>query len=114
MARVKRGKTKRKKREKLLKETKGYRWGRKTKYKAAKEAVLHAWTHSYRDRKKKKRNFRRLWQTQINAACRKNNLSYSKFIAGLKKKKIELDRKVLAEIAQKSPAAFKKIVDEIK
>ena len=78
MARVKRGKTAQKRRKSLLKHTKGFRWGRKSKYRAAKEALLHAWSHAFRDRKKKKGNFRRLWQIQINAACKKLGISYSK------------------------------------
>ena len=80
----------------------------------AKDALRHAWTFSYRDRKVKKRNFRQLWQLQINAACRELGINYSRFINGLKKKKIELDRKVLAELIQKNPDIFKKIVEEKK
>jgi len=114
MTRVKSGKISHKKREKLLKYTKGFRWGRKSRLRAAKEAILHAWSHAYRDRKRKKRDFRRLWQIQINAACREHGLSYSKFIYGLKQKKIELDRKILATIAQNHPEIFAKIVEEIK
>ena len=98
----------------MLKYTKGFRWGRKSKLRAAKEALLHAWTYAYRDRRNKKREFRRLWQIQINAACREHGLSYSKFIYGLKQKKIELDRKILATIAQNHPEIFTKIVEEIK
>jgi len=114
MVRVKRGKPARKKRKKLLKKVKGFRWGRKSKYRLAKDALRHAWTHSYRDRKRKKREFRKLWQTQINAACRKLGLSYSKFIHGLKEKKIELDRKILADLAKNHLDIFEKIVEEIK
>ncbi len=114
MARVKRGKTARKRRKKVLKQTKGFKWGRKSKYKAAKEALHHAWVHAYRDRKNKKRNKRRLWQTQINAAVRKEGIPYNQFIHKLKEKKIELDRKVLSEIAQKHPQRFKKIVEKVK
>ena len=114
MTRVKSGKISHKRREKLLKYTKGFRWGRKSRLRAAKEALLHAWTYAYRDRKRKKREFRRLWQIQINAACREHGLSYSKFIYGLKQKKIELDRKILATIAQNHPEIFAKIVEEIK
>ncbi|MEK7624535.1 MAG: 50S ribosomal protein L20 [Patescibacteria group bacterium] len=110
MTRVKRGITSRKKREKILKYTKGYRWSRKTKERAAKEALLHAWTHAFRGRKEKKRNYRQLWQTQINAAVRQKNLSYSKFIAGLKEKNIKLDRKVLAELAKTQPAVFERLL----
>ncbi len=114
MTRVKRGKIATKKRRKILKYTKGFRWSRKSKERAAKEALLHAWTHAFMGRKKKKRDFRSLWQVKINAEVRKNGLSYSKFINKLKNSKIELDRKVLAEIAEKHPKVFKKIVEKIK
>ena len=112
--RIKRGKITHRKRERLLKYTKGFHWGRKSKYRLAKEALLHAWTYTYRDRKRKKREFRRLWQIQINAACRQHGLSYSKFICGLKQKKIELDRKILAKLAQNHPEIFEKIIKEVK
>lgn len=114
MARVKRGATANKKRKNLLKYTKGFRWGRKSKYKLAKEALQKAWTYAYRDRKVKKREARKLWQIQINAQCRKNDMSYSRFIAGLKKHKIELDRKVLSQLAQTQPDIFAKIVEKAK
>jgi large subunit ribosomal protein L20 len=114
MVRVKRGKIAHKRRKNVLKHTKGFRWGRKSKYKAAKEALLHARTYAYRDRKVKKRNFRRLWQTQIGAACKPLKISYSKFIAGLKKNKIEIDRKILSELAKKHPEIFKKIAEKVK
>lgn len=114
MVRVKRAKIKIKKRRKILKMTKGFKWGRKAKYRAAKEALMHALSCQYRDRKRKKREFRRLWQIKINAAVRVFGLSYSKFMNLLKKNKIELDRKILAELAEKRPGIFKKIVEEIK
>lgn len=114
MARVKRGKIAHKRRKYLLKHAKGFQWGRKSKYRAAKEALYHGWTHAYRDRKVKKRNFRRLWQTQINAASRQSMLSYGKFIYGLKKNQIELDRKVLSLLAQNYPEIFEKIVQIVK
>ena len=114
MVRVKRGKAAHKRRKHLLKYAKGFRWGRKSKYRLAKEALMHAWKYSYRDRKAKKREFRKLWQVQINAACRQQGISYSKFIHGLKKNKIELDRKILAALAQKYPEIFKKIVERAK
>lgn len=79
-----------------------------------KEALLHAWTHAYVGRKEKKRNFRRLWNIQINAACREHGLTYSKFIAGLKRERIELDRKILADLAQNNPEIFAKIVEKVK
>ena len=114
MTRVKRGTIAHKKREKVLKMTKGFQWGRKSKEKAAKEALLHALSHAFEGRKQKKRDYRALWQTQINAAARANGTTYSKLIAGLKKAKIELDRKVLAEIAKKSPKIFEMIVAKTK
>jgi large subunit ribosomal protein L20 len=114
MTRVKRGVQKRKRKKKIIKQTKGYKWGRKSKYKAAKEALMHAWTYAYRDRRTKKRDFRRLWQIRINAACRQEGISYSKFINALKKNKIELDRKILADLAKNHPEIFKKIVEKVK
>lgn len=114
MVRVKRGKIRTKKRRKLLRQTKGYRWGRKNLFKRAKEARYHALTYTYRDRRRKKRDFRRLWQTRISATCKMQGISYSKFIAGLKKNKIELDRKILANLAQNHPEIFKKIVEKVK
>lgn len=114
MPRVKRGTISVKRREKTLKYTKGYKWGRKSKERAAKEALLHAWTHAYRDRRVKKRTARALWQIQLNAAVRQYGLNYSKFINGLKKAKIELDRKVLSQIAREHPEVFKAIVDKVK
>jgi len=114
MVRVKRGKSAHKRRKHLLKYAKGFRWGRKAKYRLAKEAMMHAWTHAYRDRKAKKREFRKLWQVQINAASRKQGLSYSKFINGLKKKKIEIDRKVLADLAKNKQEIFAKIIEKVK
>ncbi len=114
MVRVKRGKTAHKRRKKVLKHTKGFRWGRKSKYKAAKEALMHAGKYAYRDRRTKKREFRKLWQIKINAACRKQGLSYSRFIHKLKEKKIELDRKILADLVKNNPNIFEKIVEKTK
>jgi len=114
MVRVKRGKTAHKRRKRFLNHTKGFRWGRKSKYKSAKEALRHAWTYSYRDRRTKKREIRKLWQVRINAASRKLGLPYSRFIQGLKKKKIELDRKILAEFVKNHPKIFEKIVEKVK
>lgn len=114
MARVKRGTTSNKRRKNILKHAKGFRWGRKSKYKLAKQALQKAWSYSYRDRKVKKRTARQLWQIQINAECRKNGISYSKFIAGLKKQKIEIDRKILSQLAQTQPEIFAKIVEKAK
>jgi len=114
MTRVKRGKTSNKKREKLLKYTKGFKWGRKSKERAAKEALLHAWSHAFRGRKEKKREYRALWQTQINAGARINGLNYSKLISGLKKQNIILDRKILADLAINEPKVFEKIIEKVK
>ncbi|MDO8574988.1 MAG: 50S ribosomal protein L20 [bacterium] len=114
MPRVKRGKIALKRREKILKYTKGFKWGRKSKERAAKEALLHAWTHAYRDRRVKKRTARGLWQIQLNAAVREHGLNYSKFMHGLKKAKIELDRKVLSELAREHPEVFKEIINKTK
>ena len=114
MPRVKRGVIHSKNRRNILKQAKGYKWGRKKLIKLAKTAVTKAGVYAYQDRRTKKRMARQLWQIQLNAAVREHGLSYSKFIGGLKKAKIELDRKVLAEIAQKEPATFAKIVEKIK
>lgn len=114
MVRVKRGKTAHKRRKHLLKETKGFRWGRKTKYRQAKEALFHARKYAYRDRRVKKREARRLWQIQIGAFCKELGISYSRFINNLKKNKIELDRKILAQLAREKPEIFKKIVEKVK
>ena len=114
MPRVKRGIIAAKRRRKTLKYAKGFKWGRKSKERAAKEALLHAWTHAYRDRRVKKRTARALWQIQLNAAVRQYGLNYSKFINGLKKAKIELDRKVLSQIAREHPEVFKVIMEKVK
>ena len=114
MVRVKRGKLAHKRRGHLLKYAKGFRWGRKSKYRLAKDALYHAWKYAYRDRKVKKREFRKLWQIRISAACKKYGLSYSKFIHNIKEKKIELDRKVLAEIIENHPEIFEKIIEKVK
>src|SRR5690242_11703342 len=111
MPRVKRSVHARKKRRKVLEQAKGY-WGLKSKsYRYAKEQVEHSLVYAYRDRKAKKRTFRQLWIVRINAAARQHDLSYNQFIAGLKKAEIELDRKVLAELAVSAPAAFGKIAE---
>ena len=110
MTRVKRGIISRKKRKSVLKHTKGYRWDRKAKERAAKEALLHAWTHAYQGRKEKKRDYRQLWQTQINAAVRQKGFKYSEFINQLKKSDIKLNRKILAELAKTQPAVFERLL----
>jgi large subunit ribosomal protein L20 len=112
--RVKRSAHARKKRRKVLEQAKGY-WGlKKSSYRYAKEQVEHSLTYAYRDRKAKKRNFRRLWIMRINAGARENGLSYNQFISGLKKADIELDRKVLAELAVSDPQAFGAIAEQAK
>ncbi|MEK7506343.1 MAG: 50S ribosomal protein L20 [Patescibacteria group bacterium] len=114
MPRVKRGTVAHKKREKLLKLTKGYRWGRKSKERAAKEALLHGLSRMFKGRKEKKRDYRRLWQVQLGAAAKEHGMKYSQFINALKKKDIKLDRKILADLAQNHPEVFKKIVEAVK
>jgi large subunit ribosomal protein L20 len=110
MTRVKRGIIHLKKRHNILSKAKGFKWGRKNKVKLAKAAVRKAGVNAYRDRKNVKRDKRGLWQTQINAAARTQNISYSKLIDQLKKKGIILDRKILALLAEKYPTVFEKIV----
>jgi len=101
-------------RKKILKHAKGY-WGRrKNVWTVAKNAVEKGWTYAYRDRKAKKREFRKLWIQRINAGVREYGLSYSKFMGGLKASGIEIDRKVLADLAMNHPEAFKAIVDKVK
>jgi large subunit ribosomal protein L20 len=114
MTRVKRGKIATKKRKRVLKHTKGFRWSRKSKERAAKEALLHAWTHSFRGRKEKKRVYRKLWNTRINAAVRGEDLKYSEFISALKKKGVIIDRKILSNLAKDEPETFKKIIEFVK
>ena len=109
--RIKRGFKARKRRTKVLKLAKGYRGGRSKLFRTAADAVDKALMYSYRDRRARKRDFRRLWITRINAAARMSDLSYSKFIRGLKLAGVELDRKVLAELAISDPAGFAKIVN---
>jgi large subunit ribosomal protein L20 len=113
MTRVKRGVIKNKRKHNILSQTKGFRFGRSTKVAQAKEALAHAGNYSFAHRKDKKADARSLWTTRINAAVRPLGISYSKFINGLKKKNIELDRKVLADIAQNNPETFARIVKSI-
>ena len=98
----------------MLARTKGFRHGGKSKERLARERLLHAGVHAFHDRRKKKRNFRKLWQIQINAAAREHGLSYSVFMGKLTKAKIELDRKILAELARDYPQAFAAIVASVK
>ena len=114
MPRVKRGSKRRERRKKLLGQAKGYFLGKSKLYKFAKEAVERAGNFAYTGRKRKKRDFRRLWIIRINAAARANEISYSQLIAGLKRAQIALDRKSLADIAVKDPAAFTRLVESAK
>ena len=114
MARIKRAVNAHKSRRKVMKLAKGY-WGAKSKqYRAAKEQVARSLRYAFIGRKLRKRDFRRLWITRINAACRLNGLSYSRFIDGLKKKNIEVNRKMLADLAVNDPSAFAALVETVK
>lgn len=114
MPRVKRGKSHLKKRKKLLKQVKGHQGRKKNLIKLAKTAATRAGMHAYRDRRRKKRDMRKLWQIRINAAARQHDMSYSKFIGALKANAIGLNRKMLADIAAEKPAVFKAIVEKVK
>ena len=114
MTRVKRGVTARARHKKVLALAKGYRGRRKNVFRIAKQAVMKAGQYAYRDRRTRKRVFRRLWIARINAASRQLGVSYSKFMAGLKKAQIDIDRKVLADLAVNDPAAFGSIVEKVK
>ena len=114
MPRVKRGVTARARHKKIIDLAKGYRGRRGNVYRIAKQAVMKAGQYAYRDRRAKKREFRRLWIARINAGSRALGLTYSKFIAGIKKASIEIDRKVLADMAVNDPAAFASIVEKAK
>lgn len=114
MTRVKRGTIAHKKHEKVLKKTKGFKWGRKSKERAAKEALLHSLSRKFKGRKEKKRNARSAWQVKINAAVREHGITYRTFIHALKEKNIVLDRKILADIAEHEPTTFAKIVEAVK
>ena len=110
MTRVKGGTIHRARRKKVLEEAKGYFGSKHRLYRTAKEQVMHSGKYAYRDRRQKKRDFRKLWITRINAACRMNNISYSKFMNGLKKAEIVVNRKMLSEIAIDNPKAFTDLV----
>ena len=110
MARVKNGAVTKARRKKILKEAKGYFGSKHRLFKTAKEQVMHSYVYAYRDRRQNKRNFRKLWIVRINAACRENEISYSRFINGLAKAGITVNRKMLAEIAIDSPKAFADLV----
>ena len=114
MTRVKGGTVAKNRRRKVLKEAKGYFGSKHRLYKTAQEQLFHSGEYAYRDRKANKRNFRKLWITRINAACRMNDISYSKFMNGLTKAGIEINRKMLSEMAIENPAAFTKLVETSK
>ncbi len=114
MPRVKRGVVARRRHKKVLKQAKGYYGARSRVFRVAKQAVIKAGQYAYRDRRQRKRQFRALWIARINAAARINGLSYSRFIAGLKKASIEIDRKVLADLAVHEKAVFAAIVEKAK
>ena len=114
MPRVKRGVTARARHKKVLALAKGFRGRRKNVFRIAKEAVMKAGQYAYRDRRTRKRVFRQLWIARINAASRELGITYSKFMAGMKKASIDIDRKMLADLAVRDPAAFGKIVEKVK
>lgn len=114
MARVKSAPASRRRRKKTLKLAKGYYGAKHKLYRVAKQQVMKSHMYAYRDRKQKKRNFRKLWITRINAAARMNGLSYSKFMHGLKLAEIDLDRKILADIAVNDAAAFTTLSEQVK
>lgn len=113
MPRVKSGVISKKRRKNVLAKAKGFRYGRKSKYRLAHDALLHAGEHAIRGRKEKKRNYRRLWQVKINAFARSHETTYSKFIDLLKKGKVEIDRKILAELCEKDPMVVEAILKHI-
>ena len=114
MPRVKRGSVRARKRKKVLSYTKGFKWRRKNVYRIAVDAMRHALVRSYIGRKQKKRTKRALWQTNINAAVRNEGMNYNTFIYKLKQNNIEIDRKILAQLAQEQPTTFKAIVEKVK
>ncbi len=113
MARVKRGTTKNKHRKNILAQTKGYRFGRKSKERVAKEAIRHAGVHAFRHRKTKKREYRQLFSLRINAAARDGGTTYSKLINTLKKSNVALDRKSLSDLAMKHPEVFARVLQQL-
>ncbi|WP_297528404.1 50S ribosomal protein L20 [Thiohalobacter sp.] len=114
MARVKRGVVARERHKKVLKKAKGYYGARRKVFRVAKQAVIKAGQYAYRDRRQRKRQFRALWIARINAAARENGLSYSRLINGLKKAEVEIDRKVLADLAVHDKAAFAAVAEQAK
>lgn len=111
MPRVKSNVVRLKRKNKIMKEARGARGGRSKLWKAAKETVERGWAYAYRDRRQKKRQFRRLWITRINAAARLNDLSYNQLMSGLKKAGVEINRKVMADLAIRDPGAFSKLAE---
>lgn len=111
MTKVKHSQATKKRKKRILKQAKGFFGDRSKQFQQARRALLHAMTYSYRDRKARKRDFRGLWIARINAACRSEGILYSRFMSGLKKAGIELDRKMLAEMAVNDSAAFKKLIE---
>lgn len=114
MPRAKRGFKARRRRNRILKHASGFHSARSRLFAYAKEVVMKAWVYAYAHRKRKKRDFRRLWIARINAASRSHGITYSRFIAGIKKASIDIDRKMLAELAVNDPAAFGSIVEKVK
>jgi len=114
MPRVKNGAVTKARHKKILKRAKGYFGSKHRLYKSAKEQLMHSGQYAYRDRKQKKRDFRKLWITRINAACRMNDISYSKFMNGLRVAGVEIDRKSLAELAVNEPQVFASLVEQVK
>jgi len=108
--RVKRGVTKHKRHKKVMLAARGFHGSSHRNYKWAKEALTHAWSHAYRNRRERKGEFRRLWIVRIGAACRQQNVTYSQFMHGLKEAGVEVDRKMLADLAVNDPAAFDKLI----
>lgn len=113
MTRIKRGVLKRARRKRIIKRAKGFISHRKTNFRAAMEAVLHAGKHAYRGRRLRKRDFRRLWQIRVNAGARELGISYSRLMGALKKNSVALNRKMLSELAARDPEVFKKIVESV-
>ena len=113
MPRVKGGYTTRRRHKKVLKQAKGYFGSKHRLYKTAKEQLMHSGVYAYRDRRQKKRDFRKLWIVRINAECRNNDISYSRFIEGLNKAGVDINRKMLSEIAINDKEAFKKLVESV-
>ena len=114
MAKIKHSAATRRRKKRLLKKTKGFFGDRSKQFQQARRALMHALKYAYRDRRNKKREIRGLWITRINAACRAEGISYSVFMNGLKKAKVNLDRKILADLAVRDAATFKKLVELVK